>query len=155
MYGSTGGVNALVPTIGDLGAESTPTDTQVESWLEEATAMINIVLSDAGYSTDIDDSAALLPALDAMAQLYAAANVKLSRALDSNSGENENQSEGMFKRFNTWLKSLAGANLEILGLTLQTTTTRHRGFRTRQMRRVDGYSAVYEGSATPYDYPSE
>lgn len=155
MYGELDGVSALVPAVGFFDESTTPTDDQVTAWLTEATAFINGALASAGYSTTVAADAAILPVLTGLAQLYAAANVKQARGLDSTNGENENQSEGMFKRFYAGLKMLSGGNLEAMGATLLSTAPRNRRMRTRQIRRIDGYSATYEGSAVPYDYPSE
>lgn len=155
MYGDLDGVMALVPSVGEIGATTTPNDTQVESWLAEATVLENGALASAGYSTTVAVGADILPWLDAMANLYAAANVLQARGLDTLSGGDENRSEQMFRRFYAQLKLFAGGNLEALGVTIAVTAPRNRRFRTKQTRRIDGYSATYEGSAMPYAYPSE
>lgn len=156
MYGSLGGVTAIVPAVGVFSISSIPTDAQVTAWLTEASVQVDSALASAGYSTPVDVTAAITPALQAMTQLYAAANVLQARGLDSVSGGTENRSDDMFKRFYAQLKMLSGDNLELLGVTVQASPSpRRRRIRTIQTRRIDGYSATYEGSTVPYAYPSE
>lgn len=155
MIGTVAGVSALVPGVGVIGPTSLPSNAQVESWLTEATVLVQGALAGAGYVIDVDEDAIIYPALSAMTQLYAAATLKAAQGIDTNSGADENSSEKMFARFYKWLSLLKGGNLEMLGVSVSTTPTRSRRIRTTQVRRVDGYSATYEGSATQYSYPSE
>ena len=155
MYGSVEGVNSLVPGVGIIDAVSVPSYDEVEGWLTEATVMIDGALAGAGYNITVDDSAFIYPALSAMTQLYAAATLLQAQGIDVNSGMEEARSEKMFDRFYKWLSLLGGGNLEALGVTVSLVPPRRRRFRSTQIRRIDGYSAVYEGSAIEYSYPSE
>jgi len=157
MYGDLDGVSALLPSIGEYSSTSTPTEAQVYTWLDEASALINGALAGAGYSITVAGDALILPVLSGMTQLYAAANVLQARGLDSTSGGDENKSELMFRRFYAQLKLFGGGNLDLLGVTVlaSVASANSRRMRTRQTRRIDGYSATYEGSATAYEYPSE
>ena len=47
-YGSTTGVQALLPVLGTLSGSTTPTSTQVSTWLEEGAAVINRSIATAG-----------------------------------------------------------------------------------------------------------
>lgn len=156
MYGSLEGVSALVPSVGVFDAITTPSDAQVSVWLQEASTLIDSTLATVGYNTTVASTAAIAPVLSAMAQLYAAATVLQARGLDSVTGENENKSEKMFKRFYGQLHLLSDSHLEELGVTVKITSrARRRRLRTVQTRRIDGYSATYEGRARTYLYPSD
>lgn len=155
MYGDVSGVNALIPGVGTIDQASVPTDTEVEGWLAEASAMVDSALAGAGYSIGIDTSAAIYPVLEAMTQLYAAATVLQAQGIDTNSGAEENRSEKMFARFYKWLGLINGSYLEALGVPIAATPPRSRRRRTTQLRRVDGYSGTYEGSTMQYSYASE
>lgn len=155
MIGTLAGVEALVPTVGTLGDDSTPTGAQVETWLNEASVLVNGALVGAGYSTVVAGDAAIYPALQAMTQLYAGAYVLRARGLDTLSGGDEAKSEQWMRDFYKRLAWLSSGNLEELGVTVLTTTPRRRRLRTTQIRRIDGYSATYEGSTVAYEHPSE
>lgn len=164
-YGSTAGVQALVPSVGTLGVGSTPTATQATAWLAEGYAKINRTLANAGYSTPVAADAAVYAELTALENLYAGAYVLRARAIDTASGDAEERSEVWLKDFNDSLADLAASNLAVMGVSLlpSTTTPRRRGIRTVQMRKVDGYSRgrtdeTYEptqGEYTGYTPPSE
>lgn len=155
MYGDVEGVAALVPGVGAITEDSVPNESQVETWLSEASVMVDGVLAGAGYVIGISDAAAIYPALSAMTQLYAAATLLQAQAIDVGSGQEENRSEAMFRRFYAWLKMLSGGNLEALGVTVSLVPPRRKRFRSTQIRRVDGYSGTYEGGVTEYSYTSE
>lgn len=155
MRGTVAGVSARVPGIGTIDAASTPTEAQVETWLDEGASMIDGSLAQAGYNTDVASSAALYSKLAGMEELYAAATLLESQGIDTVGGGTEGRSGDMFKRFYAELKWLTAADLTALGGVLVVVVTPRRGLRTRQTRRVDGYSGTYEGSATQYSYPSE
>lgn len=154
MYGTAAGVEARVPALGEFGVSSTPTEAQVESWLTEASALIDGALASAGYATEVGSGAAIYPLLSGLANLYAAATALEARGIDTVSGAEGARSDEMFARFWAQLKALGAGNLEAMGATV-TTTTRRRRLRTTQLRRIDGYSGTYEGAATEYSYPSE
>lgn len=164
-YGSTAGVEAFFPRIGAFSGTTTPTSAQVGAWLVEAYAKINRAIASAGYSTPVGASAALYPELAGLENLYAAAYVLRTQAIDTTSGESEERSEVWLADFYRQLKDLVGSNLSLLGLTPlpSTTPSRRRGLRTLQMRKVDGYSRgstdetweVQQGEYTGATAPSE
>lgn len=146
-YGSATGVQALLPVLGTLSGSTTPTSTQVTTWLGEGYAIINRNLANAGYSVPISATATCYAELQGLNDLYAGALCITARGLDSVSGGEENRAEAWLTRFNTQLASLVASDLTALGATLATTasgTATRRRVRTTQVKRVDGYSAVWE-----------
>ena len=151
-YGSIGGVRSIVPAVGVLSVSTTPTTTQVTTWLTEGYSLINQTIAAAGYVVPVDGSVALYPSLTALNDLYGAAYVLRSRGMDVIQGEEESRSEMYLKDFFKRLATLASQDLTALGLTLRTSPAPvRRGVRTLQLRRVDGYSGAVEG----YGVPSE
>lgn len=145
MYGSLPGVQALLPALGNLSPTSSPSDSQVTGWLSEATAVINRTLSSAGWTIPVGAGAAILPELDGLANLYAAAKGIMARGLDSASGDNESRSGDWLNRFDKQLKDLAASNLSLFGMVLAPSPTEptpayRRALRSVQMRRVDGWT---------------
>lgn len=162
-YGSAAGANALVPT---WGGSTNPTAGQVTAWSAEAYAKINRALANAGYTAPITDTTiALYPELTGLENLYAAAYILRSLAIDTASGEGEERSEVWLADFYSQLKDLVNSNLALLGASplSSSTTSRRRRIRTLQMRKVDGYSrgstdetwAVSQGEYTGATAPSE
>lgn len=144
-YGSTSGVQALLPAIGALGASSVPTSTQVTAWLGEGSAAIDRALSGAGYTVPIAASATVYPELTALANLYAAAYAAIARGLDTVQGTEENRAETWLTRFRAGLAALAASDLTGVGGTLATpTSSTRRRLRMTQLKRVDGYSAPHD-----------
>lgn len=146
-YGSSTGVEALVPAVGTIDANSTPTLDQVNTWLAESAAMIDAVLAGAGYSLPVSDSAtAALAYLAALNNLYAAGQTLRARGLDSLSGQTENRSGGLMREFQSGLNGLRSADLTALGMSVQTgASVKRRRIRTLQARRVDGYGDSSSG----------
>lgn len=139
-YGSAAGVNALVQS---WNGTTNPTSAQVTNWLGEGYAKINRALGSAGYVTPATSGMAAYPELTSMENLYAAAYVLRSQAIDTASGQGEERSEVWLNDFYAQLKDLVASDLSLLGLSLiaaATSPSRRRRLRTVQMRRVDGYS---------------
>lgn len=165
-YGSTAGVQALVPQV-TLGASSAPTTTQVTAWLTEGYAIINRYLGNGGYVAPVVQVSApiIYDELSALNNLYAAAYVLRSQKIDSASGEGEDRAEVWLEDFWARLKELVASNLTVLGVTLipVTPSSRPRRIRTIQGRRIDGYArgatgeswAVQQGEYTGETTPSE
>lgn len=145
-YGSTAGVQALLPVLGTLSGSTTPTSTQVGTWLDEGAAVINRSIATAGYVVPVGSGAVVYPELTALNNLYAAAYCLIARGLDAVSGSEETRSQQWLDRFNTQLTALVSSNLVALGCTLAPTpaTSNRPRLRTTQIKRVDGYSAVWE-----------
>lgn len=156
-YGSAAGASALVPASYVSGQAQAPTDVQVTAWLAQGYAVINRSLANAGYAIPIVSGAAVYDELTALNNLYAAAHILRSRGLDIMSGEEETRSEVWLRNFTEQLKALAESNLTGLGVSMATVgaTPARRRIRTLQMRRIDGYSGVYEDAETAYDNVSE
>lgn len=154
-YGSTAGVDALLPGVG-LGVSSTPNTTDVTGWLEQGYSIINRKLSAAGYTIPVSSSAAVYDELTALNNLYASAQVLRARGLDAVTGSEESRSERWLREFRESIDALAESDLTAVGVTMVTTTgQRRRGVRTVQIRRIDGFSGVYEGDIEEYDNVSD
>lgn len=159
-YGTVAGVSALVPHSVAVGQVTSPTDAQVTTWLAEGYSRINRVIASAGYSVPVGATADLYGELTALNNLYAGAYALRSRGIDTMNGEEESRSEVWLKSFNDQLKEIAESNLAAVGATIAAGETSagmpsRRRIRTLQMRRVDGYSGVYEDTETAYDNVSE
>ena len=145
-YGSTTGVSALLPVIGTLSGSSTPTSSQVTTWLTEASAIIDRHVTGAGFTAPVSASATLYSELGALANLYAAAQAVMARSVDNLSGESEDRATMWLERFYAQLKEIASSDLSLLGATAianpSSAGSGRRRIRTLQMRRVDGYSAA-------------
>lgn len=157
-YGSVVGVEAIVPALGTLDGSSTPTSTQVEAWLSEGYAKINVALAAAGYSIPVSASDAL-PLLRSLENLYGAAYALRARAMEISHDEEESRSETYLKDFRNQLLGLTKQDLTALGVSLQPAsnpTQRRRRLRSLQVRRIDGYSAARGlTSTTPLDADEE
>lgn len=154
-YGSTAGVEALVPALGTLGA-GTPTSDEVTAWLEDGYAIINRYIGGSGYVVPVTSSEDLYEELRGLNNLYAAAQAMRARKIDTTSGEEENRAEIWLRDFWQQLRDMIAMDLTAAGLTATTTTTaRRRRIRTLQLRRVDGYSGAHEGEPEQYDATSE
>ena len=155
-YGTTTGVSARVPAIG-LGASTVPSTTQVTSWLEQAYSIINRKLAGAGYSMPVSSDADVYEELTDLNELYAAAWALRARGMDSITGTPENRADEWMAEFWRRLDELAGSDLTLAGVSqVAAGTTRRRLIRSTQVRRIDGYSGLYEGDYTDdYDNPSE
>lgn len=155
-YGSVAGVEALLPGMGSVyGGEAIPTSDQITAWLDQGAAIINRKLAAAGWTAPVDSSAALYTELAGLNDLYAATYALQARGLDTISGEGESRSDVWLERFNAQLSDLCSSNLAGVGVTPTTTTGSSPRLRTRQLRRIDGYSAVAEGRPYPHEYPDQ
>lgn len=154
-YGNTNGVSARVPAIG-LGASTVPSTTQVTAWLEQAYSIINRKLAAAGYSVPVSSDADVYEELTDLNELYASAWALRARSMDSLTGTPENRSDAWIEEFWRRLEEIAGSDLTLAGVSqVAAGTERRRRMRSTQLRRVDGYSGVYEGDIDEYDNPSE
>lgn len=153
-YGSVSGIEAMVPQVGPIGVESTPTETEAESWLDEGAAVIDRYISSAGYTIPISSSATLYTELQMLNNLYASAQVLIARGLDTVQGTSESRSDQWLARFYEQLDMIAKSDLTAAGATATSTGTRRR-IRTLQIRRIDGYSGEFEGNTTEYENPSD
>lgn len=154
-YGSVAGVEALVPAVAGAGfdASSTPTSTEIDTWLDEAYALINAALSGAGYSIPVSAAAGAYALLTALENLYGAAYTLRAYGMETHHDEQENTSEIYLKDFHRRLKDLTLMDLTGMGVTLRPVTsskTRIRRLRSLQVRRIDGYSARYGPERNDY-----
>lgn len=142
-YGSTDGVSALLPAIGEPLNDSVPSIVQIMAWLAESSSAIDLALAGAGYSVPVATTATCYGEITALANLYAAAYALMARGLDTVQGTEENRSQTWLASFYTRLDRLLATPLSDVPLVTTPTTTRRR-FRMTQIKRVDGYSAPYD-----------
>jgi hypothetical protein len=141
MYGSLEGVLALAPALGAIGDETTPTNSEVDTWLNEGSALIDAALSGAGYVVPVARTAAAYPIFRGLGVLYATAYALRARGLDVVQGNQESRSELYLKDFRQRLDMLVAGDLTSQGVPLRTSPqTVRRGVRSFQLRRADGYS---------------
>lgn len=151
-YGSADGVAALIPAVGAVGVDTTPTATHVAAWLAQGAAVIDRHLASAGYTVPVASTATLYPELTALNNLYAAAYALLAYGVDTASGEQDSRSAVWLDRFQAQLTALVSADLTLAGATVATTTTApRRRARFVQVKRVDGYSAPHDDISADYD----
>ncbi len=142
-YGTTLGVEALVPAVGPLDGSNTPAVQQVEAWLDQGAAVINRTLAGAGYAVPVLDTSLVYPELTALNELYAAAYALMARGLDTVAGSEENRSAVWMQQFHDRLGALAATALPDVPVTPVTTQAGAR-LRTTRIKRVDGYSAPWD-----------
>ena len=142
-YGSTTGVQALLPALGTLGNNTTPTSTQVTAWLSQGASIIDRHLAGAGYTVPVSASATVYGELTALNDLYAAAIAAQARGLDTVTGTEENRSATWLERFYSQLDNLTTMPLVGVPLANGGTATRRR-LRMTQLQRVDGYSTPHD-----------
>ena len=145
-YGSTAGVEAIVPSLGTFGASTVPTEAQVSIWLAQGYARINRALSAAGYNVPAGSGAAVYGELTALNNLYAAAYAIRARGMDTGTAEDESRDVIWLREFESQLTQLVNSDLSQSGVSAQTSQKRRR-IRTMQTRRIDGYSRRFEGDA--------
>ena len=142
-YGTTAGVNALVPAMGRLSASSTPVNTtMVADWLTQGSSVIDRTLAGAGYTVPVASTSVAYGELVGLAQQYAGAMAIRARGLDVVSGENEDRATIWLREFYDRLTALAASVLADVPQT--TTTTTGRRVRFTQLKRIDGYSAPHD-----------
>lgn len=156
-YGSEAGVEAMIPSAGDIGLASTPTTSEVGSWLEQGYAIINRHLSGAGYIVPVVPTAAVYDEFVYLNNLWAAAQLLRALGLDVVQGEQQNRAQVWLSDFRKQLHELisgdsTGGDLTGVGVPLDPDVVinqRKRRLRTVQIRRVDGYSSAFEGVEGP------
>lgn len=157
-YGTTAGVMAMVPTIGTLGVSSIPTTAQVITWLQAASAEIDLVLARAGYTTPVANTASAYPMFSDLANLWAAARSLQALGMDNASGVTETRSQQMMAEFWERLKAISGVDLSGLGLSVSTTATATatavRRIRSIQISRVDKQHLTGGGSEYTEYWPA-
>jgi hypothetical protein len=112
-------------------------------------------LASAGWAVPVGSGAALYAELTGLNNLYAAAYALQSRGLDTVTGEGESRSDTWLQRFEAQLSDLCSSDLSGVGASKTTTAGTSPRLRSRQLRRVDGYSAVQEDTTYPHDYPDQ
>jgi hypothetical protein len=110
-YGSVAGVAAYVPYMTDTGeftTQTTPTEAQVEAFLEQQSAKLNGWLLQAGHGTPVTNAQAVL-ILSNYANLGAAGLVELTNRSAGYDADDQNRRENKF------LREFEQAKADILG----------------------------------------
>lgn len=166
MYGDVEGVQALLPNI-TIDDESKPSESEVEGWLTESYAIINLYIGSANYVAPVVEATApqAYSIVTALNNLYAAAYVLRAQAIDTASGEGEERSEVWLADFWTRLEGFVNRNLSLLGVPVvpASTSSRPRRINSLQSRKIDGYARghtgerweVVQGEYTGYTTPAE
>lgn len=156
-YGSLSGVSALIPGAGDFNTTSTPTDSEVTTWLSQGYSRINRELSAKGYQIPVVNTAAVYGELSGLNNTYAQIRVLRALGLDIIQGTEQNKAEQLQAEFDEQLDKLACSDLTNAGVAVAAASTgkRRRGISSVQLRRVDGYSGQYSGSYQEYDSVSD
>lgn len=143
MYGSADGVTGRAAALNAFTASTTPALAQVESWLTEASAMIDGAIAARGYSLPVPGGAVALDIFAGLAETYAAAQALRSRGIGAMSGTGQqSQSAELMADWRRGLEDLRKADLTALGISANTSSPvrRNRRRRSGQLRRVDGYA---------------
>jgi len=159
-YGTTAGVQALVPALSPITTLTVPTTAQVTAWLEEGASKINRAISGAGYAYPVVATADLHGTLTALNNLYAAAYAIRARGMDTATGGEASRDVIWLREFAEELSMLVRGDLTASGATLLLITTRpyRSGVRSMQLRKVDGYARPLHEHFNEYttgEYTSE
>lgn len=143
MYGTATGVTGRAAALNAFTASTTPALAQVESWLTEASAMIDGAIAARGYSLPVPGGAVALDIFAGLAETYAAAQALRSRGIGAMSGTGQqSQSAELMADWRRGLEDLRKADLKALGIESDVVSTARRNRRRRsgELRRIDGYA---------------
>ena len=136
-YGSVDGVEAHVPTIGNIGNATVPTSSQVVTWLQEASAIIDRMLTTAGYTTPVASTSANYNELVGLANLYAAARTLQSRNIETPTAEATARWQVMLEEFYSRLTAISTSTLTGVASVDSGAGATPRRVRTFRSVRVD------------------
>lgn len=136
-YGTVDGVESYVPMLGNIGAATVPTSSQVIAWLQDATAIIDRMLTTAGYTVPVTSSSANYNELVGLANLYAAARALQSRGIETATAEAPARWQAMLDEFYARLTAIASSVLTGVAATDSGTGSTPRRVRSFQVVRVD------------------
>ena len=136
-YGSVDGVEAYVPMLGNIGAGTVPTSSQVVAWLQDATAIIDRMLTTAGYTVPVANSSTNYAELVGLANLYAAARALQSRGIETATAEAPARWQAMLDEFYARLTAIASSVLTGVAAVDAGTGSTPRRVRSFQVVRVD------------------
>lgn len=157
-YGSVQGVEAVnAHRIGGYSYATVPTVGQVDAFLADGYAKINVALAIAGYTVPVTDTAATCyDCLARLNNLFAAACAEQATAVSTGGPESEARSAVLFQQYRDELKELLAGDLSKAGLASTTTATGgNRYVRSRELRRRDGYAHRFDAANTEYGSTAE
>lgn len=147
-YGSEAGVEGInAHMIGGYTASTTPTSTQVATWLTQGAATLDAAIARAGYTTPVASTVAGYQILVRLNDLYAAACAEQSVNISTAGPGEETRSEKLWKQYKTELNDLLTGDLTLLGLSLTVSTASPRKrIRSLPLRHYDGYAVNADAS---------
>lgn len=116
----------MIPTVGALSGSSIPTSAQVITWLQAASAEINMVVRGRLRNSPWANTASAYPMFSDLANLWAAARSLQALGLDNTSGQTETRSQQMMAEFWERLKAISGFNISAWGWWFQRPERRKR-----------------------------
>jgi len=130
-YASASDVAALTPQLlggeANFGPSTSPTDTEVETWLSTGCGILEGHLESWGYDPPPGSATAAWSFLKHLNALYAAAQAELSRMNVSLSPEERTRAEYLDERFWNELERLRKMDLSAMGLSKNATRVLYAG----------------------------
>jgi hypothetical protein len=150
-YGSETGVEAINAHRTDgYTATTNPSSTQVEGFLSDGYAHINMMLAKAGYAVPVASSAACYGVLVTLNNLYAAAQAEEAVNVSSAGLDGEARSAVLWQRYHDGLAELLTGDLTLAGLSKQATTQPRPYVRSVGLRRRDGFAHRFDPDNSEY-----
>ncbi len=151
-YGSEQGVEGInAHMIGGYTVTTTPTSTQVATFLAQGAAMLDAAFAKAGYTTPVAAGAACYSIIVRLNDLYAAACAEQAVNISTAGPGEETRSEKLWKQYKAELADFLAGDLTLVGLSLAATATTapRKRVRSLPMRHYDGF-AVNADRRTDY-----
>jgi hypothetical protein len=143
-YGSEQGVEGInAHMVGGYTATTTPTSTQVATFLAQGAAALDAAFAKAGYTTPVAASVACYSIIVRLNDLYAAACAEQAVNISTAGPGEETRSEKLWKQYKTELTDFLSGDLTLAGLSLAATaaTAPRQRIRSLPLRKYDGYAA--------------
>ena len=147
-YGSEQGVEGInAHMVGGYTATTTPTSTQVATFLTQGAAMLDAAIAKAGYTTPVAATVACYQIIVRLNDLYAAASAEQSVNISTAGPGEETRSEKLWKQYRAELTDFLAGDLTLAGLsrTASTASPRKR-IRSLPLRHFDGYAVNSDGT---------
>jgi|GEM_PF-5297053 len=150
-YGSEDGVEAInAHVVGGYTASTTPTSTQIATYLADGYAYLNMRLAQAGYNAPASSGTTAYDVLARLNNLYAAACAEEAVNLSTAGLAEESRSQRLWRRFNEELTSFLAGDLTLIGLSTAEGAPARRQLRSLVPRRRDGYAEHFDPDNEEY-----
>jgi hypothetical protein len=151
-YGSEQGVEGInAHMIGGYTASTTPSSTQVATFLAQGASMIDTTLQRAGYAVPVLASATCYLAVVRLNDLFAAACAEQAVNISDAMPGQTTRSDKLWKAYEQELTYLLDGDLTTVGVPLSTTAAApQRRVRSLPLRHYDGYAANADRQLTDY-----